>query len=124
VVAGPAYSWEGSRIGAAAPPVRTERGWLLLYHGVDEHAVYRVGAMLLDLADPSKVIARTRRFIMEPEEYYERVGLVIPNVIFPAGSVVTDGLLRIYYGCADTAIALATVRLDELVDHVLAEPGV
>jgi len=121
VVARPEQEWEGSKIGAAATPVRTERGWLLLYHGVDAHSVYRVGAMLLDLGEPSKVIARTSRFIMEPEEYYERVGLVIPNVVFPTGNVVRDGLLHIYYGCADTAIGLATVKLDELVDHVLEE---
>jgi predicted GH43/DUF377 family glycosyl hydrolase len=121
LLASPVHAWEGGKIGAAATPVRTERGWLLLYHGVDEHSVYRIGAMLLNLDDPGKVIARTKRFIMEPEEYYERVGLVIPNVLFPTGNVVRDGLLHIYYGCADTAIGLATARLDELVDHVLAE---
>jgi predicted GH43/DUF377 family glycosyl hydrolase len=121
VVAGPACGWEGGKIGAAAPPIRTERGWLLLYHGVDEASTYRVGAMLLDLDDPGKVIARTKRYIMEPEEYYERTGLVIPNVVFPTGNVVKDGLLHIYYGCADTAIGLATVPVAELVDYVLAE---
>lgn len=119
LVAAPEHDWEGGKIGAAAPPVRTGRGWLLLYHGVDRASVYRVGAMLLDLEDPARVIARTRRFIMEPEEYYERFGLVIPNVIFPTGNVVKDGMLYIYYGCADTAIGLATVALEELVEHVL-----
>lgn len=119
LVARPENEWEGGKIGAAAPPVRTRQGWLLLYHGVDEASVYRVGAMLLDLDDPAKVIARTKRFIMEPEEYYERFGLVIPNVIFPTGIVAKDGLLYIYYGCADTAIGLATVAVEELVEHVL-----
>ncbi|MBM4034551.1 MAG: hypothetical protein FJ291_22630 [Planctomycetes bacterium] len=75
--------------------------------------------MLLDLADPRKVIARTRRFIMEPEAYYERFGLLIPNVVFPTGNIEKDGLLWIYYGVCDTAIALATVPLEELVEHVL-----
>ncbi len=119
LVASPAFSWEGGKIGAAATPIRTGFGWLLLYHGVDEYSVYRVGAMLLDLSDPSRVIARTRDFVMEPEAYYERFGLVIPNVIFPTGNVVKDGVLYIYYGCADTAIGLATVPLRELLDHLL-----
>jgi len=119
LVAKPAYAWEGGKIGAAATPIRTEHGWLLLYHGVDEESVYRVGAMLLDLADPERVIARPKDFIMEPQEYYERFGLVIPNVVFPTGNVVKDGLLYIYYGCADTAISLATVPLQDLLDHVL-----
>jgi predicted GH43/DUF377 family glycosyl hydrolase len=75
--------------------------------------------MMLDLADPRKVIARAPNFIMEPEEYYEKFGLFIPNVVFPTGNVVKDGLIWIYYGVCDTAIALATVPLEELVDHVL-----
>lgn len=141
VLAVPREEWEGNRIGGAAPPVRTASGWLMLYHGVQEgprtrytafggpvhpptrRVVYRVGAMLLDLDDPRKVIARTRGFIMEPREYYERFGLYIPNVVFPTGNVVRDGLLWIYYGVCDTAIALATVELDELVDEVLSQPA-
>jgi predicted GH43/DUF377 family glycosyl hydrolase len=59
---------------------------------------------------------------MEPEAYYEKVGLYIPNVIFPTGAVAKDGLLYLYYGVADTAIALATAPLDELVEHVLTNP--
>lgn len=111
--------WEGTKIGAAATPLKTDAGWLVLYHGVDEQSIYRVGAMMLDLEDPSKVIARTKKFIMEPKEYYERVGLVIPNVVFPTANVVKDGLVYIYYGCCDTSIGLATVPLDELVAHVM-----
>jgi predicted GH43/DUF377 family glycosyl hydrolase len=82
---------------------------------------YRVGAMLLDLADPRRVLARTHQPLMQPEAYYERSGLYIPNVIFPTGNVVKDGLLWIYYGVCDTAIALATVPLDGLLDHLLRE---
>lgn len=125
VVARPEFKWEDNRIGGSTPPVRTERGWLVLYHGVENihpptrRVVYRLGAMMLDLKDPRKVIARAPGFIMEPEAYYETCGLFIPNVIFPTGNAVKDGLLWIYYGACDTAIALATVPLDELVDRML-----
>jgi beta-1,2-mannobiose phosphorylase / 1,2-beta-oligomannan phosphorylase len=112
-------SWEGNRIGAAASPVKTSEGWLLLYHGVDENSVYRVGAMLLDPEDPVKVIARASSFIMEPEMYYEKFGLIIPNVIFPTGNIIKDDMLYIYYGCCDSNISLATVRLKELLQFIL-----
>jgi len=119
LVAKPEFDeWEDGKIGAATNPVKTEKGWLLLYHGVDKHSVYRVGAMLLDLENPEKVIARTAKPIMEPEEYYERFGLVIPNVVFPTGNVIKDGLLYIYYGCCDTCIGLATVPVDELLESM------
>jgi beta-1,2-mannobiose phosphorylase / 1,2-beta-oligomannan phosphorylase len=111
--------WEGNKIGAAANPVKTSEGWLLLYHGVDEKDIYRVGAMLLDLKNPLNVIARTVNFIMEPETYYEKFGLVIPNVIFPTGTVLKDGILYIYYGCCDSNISLATIKIDELIQFVL-----
>ena len=74
---------------------------------------------MLDLDDPTKVIARPDHFLMEPETYYERFGLYIPNVIFPTANIVKDGLLYLYYGVCDTAIALATIPLDELVAHVM-----
>jgi predicted GH43/DUF377 family glycosyl hydrolase len=129
IVALPEQPWEGNRIGGSTPPVRTQAGWLVLYHGVEDacpatrRVVYRLGAMLLDLDDPTRVLARLPRFIMEPEAYYERFGLYIPNVVFPTGNVVVDGTLRIYYGCCDTAIGLATVPLNQLLDHIL-EHGV
>jgi len=107
--------WEGLKIGAAATPLKTESGWLVLYHGVDERSVYRIGAMLLDADDPRKVVARTRSPIMEPEKYYERVGLVINNTVFPTANLIHDGLLYIYYGCCDTSISLATVPLEEML---------
>lgn len=112
------FEWEGTKIGAAATPLRTEKGWLVLYHGVDANSVYRVGAMLLDLKNPKKVIARTKAPIMEPEAYYEKHGLVIPNVIFPTANIIKDGLLYIYYGCCDTCIGLATVPVDEFLDSI------
>lgn len=116
--------WEGKKIGGSTPPIRTSRGWLLLYHGVDEHTVYRLGAMLLDREDPTKIIARTPCPIMEPQEDYEKIGLFIPNVIFPCGNVVVDGKLFIYYGCTDMTVGLATVGLEELVDYVLVSDGI
>lgn len=112
-------AWEQKKIGAAAPPIKTDQGWFGLYHGVDENSVYRVGAYLLDLEDPETILAKTDHFIMEPVEYYEKFGYQVPNVIFPTGTVVKDDLLYIYYGVTDTAIALATVPLQELVKHVI-----
>ncbi|MCK9479129.1 MAG: glycosidase [Firmicutes bacterium] len=120
-VAGPKEQWEGAKIGGSTPPIKTDKGWLTLYHGVDENKVYRVGAMLLDLDNPANVIARTKLYIMEPHEDYEKVGLFIPNVIFPTGNVVSDGILYIYYGCTDTCIAMATVPLHEIMDYLMLE---
>lgn len=118
LLAKPEFEWEGGKIGASTPPLKTEKGWLTLYHGVDKDSTYRVGVMLLDLDNPEKIIARSPNFIMEPEEYYERVGLFIPNVVFPTGNVIKDGILYIYYGCADTAIGLATVPVNEVLDYL------
>ncbi|MFD0673547.1 glycosidase [Cohnella sp. GCM10027633] len=114
--------WEFKKIGGSTPPVKTEHGWLTLYHGVGPDHVYRVGAMMLDLERPDRVIARSPGFIMEPETYYEKFGLFIPNVVFPTANVVKDGLLYIYYGCTDTSIGLATVPLGELAAHVMQWP--
>jgi predicted GH43/DUF377 family glycosyl hydrolase len=111
--------WESVKIGAAAQPIHTDEGWLMLYHGVDRAGVYRVGLMLLDLADPSKVIARDPNWIMQPELAYEKVGLIIPRVIFPSANVVKDGVLYVYYGCCDTVISLATAPVDALLEAVL-----
>ena len=125
LIAEPQFPWEDGKIGGSTPPVRTEDGWLVIYHGVENQhpptrrVVYRLGAMVLDLDDPRKVLARTSDFIMEPEEYYEKFGLYIPNVIFPTGNVVKDGTLYLYYGVCDTAIALATVSLNELVNSLM-----
>lgn len=107
--------WEAVKIGAAAQPIRTDEGWLILYHGVDENVAYRAGVMLLDLENPAKVIARAPGYILEPETYYEHVGLVIPHVVFPSANVVRDGTVYVYYGCCDTCIAVATAGLDELL---------
>ncbi len=125
VVIRPQFAWEDNRIGGSTPPIKTQQGWLVLYHGVQSifpptrRVVYRMSAMLLDLQDPTKVLARCPEPIMEPTEYYEHHGLYIPHVIFPTGAVVKDGLVYIYYGVCDTAIAMATVPLSDLLAHVL-----
>jgi predicted GH43/DUF377 family glycosyl hydrolase len=118
LLATPQQPWESLKIGGNAPPIRTERGWLVLYHGVDEDIVYRVGALLLDLDDPTRVLARTRDPILEPETEYERKG-VVDNVVFPCGNVVIAGRLFVYYGAADRCVGVAACRLDELTACLL-----
>ncbi len=113
-----AERWDGHKIGAGPAPIKTKDGWLLLYHGVYERCnglVYRTGAMLLDLEDPSKVIARSNGYILGPQEDYERRGDV-DNVIFVTGNVLeNDGTVKIYYGAADTVMCLAFAKLDDLI---------
>lgn len=105
-------SWDSSKVGIAAPPIKTKYGWLLLYHGVSKsHNTYRVGAVLLDLKDPAIVLSRTTDPIFEPKELYEKVGIV-NNVVFPCGMAVEKGLLYIYYGGADKVVGVATMKLD------------
>lgn len=116
LLAQPEQWWEATKIGAGPPPIKTERGWLLIYHGVDEHSVYRIGIMVLDPIDVESVVARTVLPILEPQMYYERFGLITPNVVFPTEAVLRGDQLFIYYGCTDTSIALATAPLDELLE--------
>lgn len=122
VLAQPAFAWESSKIGGASPPIRTDRGWLTLYHGVDHTRTYRVGAMMLDLKDPRRVLARAPEPILEPEATCEREGL-IPNVVFPCGNVVIKDTLFVYYGGADTVACAATAKLKDLADYVMAHPA-
>jgi predicted GH43/DUF377 family glycosyl hydrolase len=105
-------TWDNYKVGITAPPIKTKYGWLLLYHGISKnHNTYRVGAVLLDLKDPAIVLARSTDAIFEPEEQYEKVGLV-NNVVFPCGMVVRDNLLYIYYGGGDRVVGVATMELD------------
>ena len=106
--------WDGAKIGISSPPHKTDKGWLLLYHGIDSHGIYRVGAALLDLADPSHVLARTSDPIFEPETEYEKVG-EIPNVVFPCGSVIRGDTLYIYYGGADMVCGVAMISVSKLL---------
>jgi predicted GH43/DUF377 family glycosyl hydrolase len=116
------YHWDEAKIGPGAPPVRTEKGWLSIYHGVFSTMggnVYRLGAALHDLGDPARLLGVAGRWILEPRESYERVGYV-PNVVFCCGAVAAgDGTLRIYYGAADTVMCAAIADIGELVELCL-----
>jgi len=112
--------WETWKVGAGPPPVKTARGWLLIYHGISANRVYSAGAALLDLKNPSVVLARTRTPILIPETTYEREG-VVPNVVFPCGNVVHDGTLTVYYGGADAVCGAATVSLEKFLDDLVSE---
>ncbi len=118
--------WDAARIGIGPPPIETEHGWLLIYHGVHGTVagpVYRVGLALLDLDGPNRVLHRSPDWVLSPHEPYERIGDV-PNVVFPCGTThdpITDRL-HLYYGAADTCVALATAQLGDLVDHLLTCP--
>lgn len=115
------YDWEKRKIGGSAPPIKTEKGWLLLYHAVDDKGVYRGGAALLDLKNPSKLIARLPYPILEPVEEYELFGDV-NNVVFPEGAYVYNGQLKVYYGAGDKYIAAAQIDLDELLAELIKYP--
>lgn len=106
--------WDSKRVGGGGVPIETEHGWLVLYHGYNLDHVYRLGVCLLDLADPTRVIARAQDFIMEPQETWELKGDV-PNVVFSAANPVIEGTVYVYYGAADRVIGLATCTLHELL---------
>jgi predicted GH43/DUF377 family glycosyl hydrolase len=115
--------WDALRIGIGPPLLRTEHGWLLVYHGVKETvsgAIYRIGLALLDLDDPTRVLHRTNEWVLGPHEPYERTGDV-PNALFPCGLIHDEAKneLRLYYGAADTCICLATASYDETLATVL-----
>jgi len=118
-----ASAWEAARTGAGAPPLRTERGWLALYHGQRRAAepggvgAYCAGLLLLDPERPASVIGRSAGPILVPEADFEREGFV-PNIVFPTGAVRRGDRLLVYYGAADTCTGLVELSLDEL----LAEP--
>jgi len=115
--------WDGVRVGAGLPPIQTEAGWLVIYHGVKEVArqpIYRFGAALLDLKEPHRMTARGRRWMLAPREPYEQTGDA-PNVAFPSGGFVRGDELWVYYGAADSCICLAKARLSDILEVVLAE---
>jgi predicted GH43/DUF377 family glycosyl hydrolase len=103
------------KLGAGGPPIETELGWLVIYHGVDNDKVYRLGVALLDRDDPTKVLNRPKSPVLEPEEPWELVG-DIPNVVFTCGTAEMGDDYLIYYGGADKVIALATANKQELLD--------
>jgi predicted GH43/DUF377 family glycosyl hydrolase/glycosyltransferase involved in cell wall biosynthesis len=108
--------WDEMRIGASLVPIRTEGGWLELYHGADRDNRYGMGALLLDAGDPTKVLARTDRPLMVPETDYELDGF-LHDVVFPTGHVeLGDGDIRVYYGAADTSVCAADLSIDDVLD--------
>jgi beta-1,4-mannooligosaccharide/beta-1,4-mannosyl-N-acetylglucosamine phosphorylase len=122
VMAPKGWTWQSTKIGAGPTPIETDEGWLLIYHGVLTSCngfVYSMGAALLDLDQPWKVIARAAPYLMSPQRLYECVGDV-PNVVFPCAALhdAPSGRLAIYYGAADTVTGLAFAQIDELVDFI------
>jgi predicted GH43/DUF377 family glycosyl hydrolase len=110
--------WDANKIGLSPPPLETKKGWLILYHGVRSTAggcLYRLGLALLDLEDPTRLVARSDEWVFAPEEHYEVIGDV-DKVIFPCGWVAEGDQVRLYYGGADKCIALATAHISELLD--------
>ncbi len=110
-------SWDSKKIGIAGPPVETEAGWLLIYHGVDSQMVYRLGIALLDRDDPTRVRFRQLAPILEPRLSWELSGWV-PNVVFSCGQAVLDEALYVYYAGADRAIGVGTLSLSQIQAEV------
>jgi predicted GH43/DUF377 family glycosyl hydrolase len=108
-------SWDSERVGGGAVPIKTDRGWLEIYHAADFKGRYCLGAVLLDLDEPHKIIARGKEPIFVPEAHYETAGFV-PNVVFTCGALVDGDKLAIYYGAADTVIAGADMSLGEILE--------
>ena len=120
---GPSWAmWNSYKVGPT-PPIKTDKGWLVIIHGVAKSCAgvrYSLGALLLDLKDPSKIIGKTEEYILTPDKTYEFQGN-IPNVVFSCGAIADyeEDRLRIYYGAADTCIGLATGSLSYIVDACL-----
>lgn len=121
----PGRMWDSLKIGAGAQPLKTQYGWLLIYHGVDYNYVYRLGVILVALDNPQRVLYRSPNPVLEPEEDYE-IGLSgawVPNVVFTCGAVAgsdkeileDNDLILVYYGAADTSIGVATATLADLI---------
>jgi predicted GH43/DUF377 family glycosyl hydrolase len=109
--------WDSGRMGGGAVPIKTEKGWLELYHGASKDDRYCMGAVLLDLEDPAKVLARTDQPILEPEASYEVDGF-FGNVVFSCGAVVEGDIVKMFYGVADTSMACAELSLQEILDSL------
>lgn len=121
-VMSPVKNWEMTKVGAGPTPIETDEGWLMFYHGVLTSCngfTYSIGAALLDINEPWKVLHRADCFLLAPHEIYECVGDV-PNVVFPCAAL-TDaetGRIAVYYGAADTSVALAFTTVDETINFI------
>jgi len=110
--------WDSRKLSVGATPIKTKDGWLVIYHAVDDKddSRYKIGAMILDLEDPSKVLYRTSNPILEPEEHYENDGK--PGVVYPCGAVVLNKELFVYYGGGDKVVCCATAQLEQFIENV------
>jgi predicted GH43/DUF377 family glycosyl hydrolase len=112
--------WDSGKVGTGPSPIETPDGWLLIFHGVqleETGRLYGVGLVLLDLEDPGKIIATVPHWVFGPKATYELHGEK-PDIVFPTGAIVQNGFLRLYYGAADTTVAVATAPLADLL-HAL-----
>ncbi|MDD3679298.1 MAG: hypothetical protein PHX72_00325 [Candidatus Shapirobacteria bacterium] len=111
--------WDSRKIGAGAPPLKTREGWLLIYQAVDDKEGYRykVGAMLLDLDNPTKVLYRSRKPIIEPDQWYDNDGFKA-GVVYPCGAVIISDTLFVYYGGADSYVCVATANLEQFLSQL------
>lgn len=111
--------WDSRKVGAGPPPIKTDDGWLLIYHAVDDKndSQYKIGAMLLDLNEPWKVLYRTQQPILEPDQWYENNGFKA-GVAYPCGAVIKDNKLFVYYGGADKFTCVASKNLDEFLNDL------
>lgn len=110
--------WDSRRIGAGASPIKTERGWLEIYHGADDNSRYCLGALLLDLEDPSRVLARSHEPFMEPVMSYEKNGF-FGSVIFTNGHTIEGDTVTLYYGASDTVVCMAKVSIDRILSSLV-----
>ncbi len=106
--------WDCKRTGIGSPPIKTDKGWLLFYHGIDDKDVYRLGVIFLDLTDPRIILYRSPEPIFEPEAPYEKFGYV-SNVVFTCGAIEKDNKYFVYYGAGDEVIGLATIDKKEIL---------
>ncbi|HTY39989.1 MAG TPA: hypothetical protein VMC43_02780, partial [Candidatus Paceibacterota bacterium] len=116
-----ATAWDSRKIGVGPTPLKTDKGWLVIYQAVGEQdpSRYKMGAMLLDLKDPSKVLYRSRHPILEPVEWYENNGHKY-GVIYPCGAVIRDDMLYVYYGGADKVVCVASAPLKEFLEQLIS----
>ena len=118
--------WDCHRVGLACQPIETAQGWMIFYHGVrvtSAGAIYRVGLALLDLEEPWRVLRRSDEWVLGPRATYERIGDV-SGVVFPTGAIVhkETNQLNLYYGAADSAVAVATANLSDCIDYITSCP--
>jgi predicted GH43/DUF377 family glycosyl hydrolase len=112
--------WQSGRVGSGAPPIKTDRGWLSIYHAADREDFYSLGAFLTPLDNPAYITYQSKSPVLSPEASYETDGF-FGNVVFTCGAVERDGIISVYYGAADDSIALAQYPLADLVDWLCAE---